>query len=153
MSTTTTLTSLQQRINAWCQETFPEQTPETILAHLREEVVELKERGTAEEAADCLILLLAWSAQSNVPLLAEDSRAALLARLRHIADDLHFLEVNGLPARSAALFFLATLAAWAAMSDVDLLAAAEAKHAVNLTRRWQRGADGIHRHVPAEVHE
>jgi hypothetical protein len=51
----------QQQIGEWANRTFPESTSATILAHLRDEVVELMDAEPAQraaEAADCFLLLL-----------------------------------------------------------------------------------------------
>lgn len=147
------LISLQQRIDAWCREVFPEQTELTILEHLREEVLELHERGTAEEAADCLILLLAWAAHTQQPLIATVRPERLLDDLLRSLDELIICAEWNQPATGEvgeATVFLTMLLAWATMSGENLLAAAEAKHAVNLARQWRRGPDGIHHHVEAD---
>jgi NTP pyrophosphatase (non-canonical NTP hydrolase) len=56
----------QERVGQWGQETFPQSTPRTIVAHLGREVRELEVEvladhpdadAVAEEAADCLLLL------------------------------------------------------------------------------------------------
>jgi hypothetical protein len=58
----------QQLVGQWADRTFTESTPRTIVAHLRREVEELVSsepdrpdwsgHDTAEEAADCYLLLL-----------------------------------------------------------------------------------------------
>lgn len=137
---------LQQRIDTWCKEQFPEQTALTILQHLREEVVELRARGSAEEAADCLILLLAWAAHTHAPLLADLTPADLARTITLNVGELIYAQKRNAVAVGMAQHVLISLLAWAVLSDVNLLAAAEAKHAVNLTREWRRGPDGIHHH-------
>ena len=57
-----TLDELQARHGAWSAATFPHQTPSSIVAHLREEVDELAQDFAADEAADCLLLLLGLAA-------------------------------------------------------------------------------------------
>jgi NTP pyrophosphatase (non-canonical NTP hydrolase) len=144
------LSDLQDRINAWCAEQFPEQTPLTILSHLEEETQELGDRHTAEEAADCLILLLVYAAHTGQPLLDrftltdwEGDLGSSAGELLHCAErrQEHLGELR---------YYLAFLLAWSVLAGHDILAAAEAKHAVNLTRQWRRGDDGIHRHVEGQ---
>jgi len=52
---------LQAEMGTWCDQTFPNATPETIQRHLKKEVQELWDAPKAErpeEIADCIMLLL-----------------------------------------------------------------------------------------------
>lgn len=144
------LTGLQDRIHAWCGEQFPEQTELTILAHLEEEVVELRQRGTPDEAADCLILLLAWAAHTGLPLASANTSNYWTSQLVASSRELTICAELGQERINEARTFIALLIGWSALSGHDILAAAEAKHAINLTRQWRRGDDGIHRHVEVQ---
>ena len=84
-----TLDDLQRRIGEWGDRTFPESTLNSIIAHFNAEAAELNEAATfsprpqlAEEAADCLLLLLhiahregfsLWEA-ANVKRLVNEAR-------------------------------------------------------------------------------
>ena len=52
--------SFQYDVGEWADKTFPQSSPHSILSHLAEGVGELAELpgNTAEEMADCLLLLL-----------------------------------------------------------------------------------------------
>lgn len=53
--------ALQKELGDWCDKTFPNSTPETIMRHLKKEVKELWESNAADrphETADCIMLLL-----------------------------------------------------------------------------------------------
>jgi NTP pyrophosphatase (non-canonical NTP hydrolase) len=54
------LDRVQRIVGEWGTKTFPAATNESIVAHLRDEACELLADGSdlAEEAADCLLLLL-----------------------------------------------------------------------------------------------
>ncbi len=60
---------LQAEINVWQRKTFPESTKETVLKHLSREVKELCDHQNPEEAADCTMLLLAFSEKCGICLL------------------------------------------------------------------------------------
>jgi len=49
--------NFQTEIGEWGRAKFPNGNPNSVIAHLREEVNELAENNSGEEAADCLILL------------------------------------------------------------------------------------------------
>ncbi len=70
------LRPFQKEVRTWATETFPSQTRQSILAHLRKEVKELRESGNPEEAADCLLLLLDYAEFCGFDLL-EASKAKL----------------------------------------------------------------------------
>lgn len=64
------LDTFQSKVGTWGHATFPQSTPGSILAHLTDEVSELKgawetlrfdDMEDAEEAADCLLLLLHYA--------------------------------------------------------------------------------------------
>jgi NTP pyrophosphatase (non-canonical NTP hydrolase) len=53
--------SFQKELGDWCDKTFPNSTPKTILAHFKSESKELLDATDAEtdhEIADCMMLLL-----------------------------------------------------------------------------------------------
>lgn len=53
--------SFQKELGDWCDKTFPNSTPKTILAHFKDEAKELLDASDAEtdqEIADCIMLLL-----------------------------------------------------------------------------------------------
>lgn len=63
MTTAPTATELQRTVGEWGATTFPEETPTSILAHLQEEVDELKDLNQPmdqfqEEAAAVYLILL-----------------------------------------------------------------------------------------------
>lgn len=65
---------LQRMVGEWGNRTFPQSTPDTILAHLRDEIDELIEaRETGEdvavEAADCFLLLLHFAYRNGFGLV------------------------------------------------------------------------------------
>lgn len=62
---------LGREITAWQDRTFPHATPDSILAHFVKEAVELTEDKTAEEAADCVILILGFCHKMGYDLQAE----------------------------------------------------------------------------------
>ena len=66
---TDSLPLFQSSVGQWGDDTFPGGTPETIVAHLNKEVLELTESGEPEEAADCLLLLLHHAHRSGYDLL------------------------------------------------------------------------------------
>jgi len=64
------INEFQTKIGIWGSETFPQSSPGTILAHLKDEVAELQsawdtlrfdDSEDAEEAADCFLLLLHYA--------------------------------------------------------------------------------------------
>jgi NTP pyrophosphatase (non-canonical NTP hydrolase) len=144
------LQQLQARIHEWCGRQFPEQTAETIARHLLEEAGELTARQTGEEAADCLILLLAWAGHTGHDVAYLADAANLTAHIRLTAARLLTDVRTANYPQGTARDLLRLLVAWSILSGVDLLAEAEAKHAVNLARQWRRDADGLHRHVEVQ---
>jgi NTP pyrophosphatase (non-canonical NTP hydrolase) len=79
----------QHEVGAWAERTFPQATPQSIVAHLRREVEELAASthlGPPEEeereAGDCLLLLLHLAHKRGYRLLlaAHDKHAANQAR-------------------------------------------------------------------------
>lgn len=55
------LDALQMEMGDWCDTTFPNSTPYTIIRHLKEEIKELEEaidQELPQEIADCVMLLL-----------------------------------------------------------------------------------------------
>jgi hypothetical protein len=65
------LTVLQYWQGSWAQATFPMQTNGSILEHLRREVKELQDSDDPQEAADCLLLLLAYAHRNGFDLFSE----------------------------------------------------------------------------------
>ena len=66
---------MQAEIGAWGNETFPQSTSDTILAHLQEEIAELTAEAESErssdyriEAADCFLLLLHFAHRKGFSL-------------------------------------------------------------------------------------
>lgn len=56
-------------VRAFQRATFPNSTERSVLAHLAEEVRELLTRPSAEEAADVMLLLLAFADKHGFDLL------------------------------------------------------------------------------------
>jgi NTP pyrophosphatase (non-canonical NTP hydrolase) len=86
MSSMVDLWKWQKRIGYWCEQVFPEQTPESIEAHFQEEAQELSRAVLAlcaygsnpstlsavgEEIADCIILLIALAYRLGINASAE----------------------------------------------------------------------------------
>lgn len=73
----------------WGDETFPNGTPETIIAHLKRELIELEQavdsNGQAEEVADCFMMLLHLARKTNRDILAEAQRKFEIVKLREWA--------------------------------------------------------------------
>jgi hypothetical protein len=63
--------SLQKLIGEWNIKTFPEATPDSIIAHLKKEIEELSVNHDPEEAADCMILLLSHAHRTGYDLFDE----------------------------------------------------------------------------------
>ena len=64
------LPSLQRAVGEWADGAFPHATPETIVAHLRDEVNgELAPEADPDEAADCLLLLLHYAHKRGFSLI------------------------------------------------------------------------------------
>jgi len=62
-------------VGLWAKDTFPNQTADSILTHLEDEVGELLEAhgkgvGVGEEVADCLILLLCYAYYKGIDVEA-----------------------------------------------------------------------------------
>lgn len=65
-----TLDEVQAEIGAWQDATFPNGTIAGAIAHLEEEIKEFAVSGSAEEAADCLLLLIACANKLGISLAA-----------------------------------------------------------------------------------
>lgn len=63
--------AFQRKVNRWQAKTFPESTIKTVLKHLTREVRELRKTNDPEEAADCLMLLIAFCGKKGVSLFKE----------------------------------------------------------------------------------
>lgn len=73
----------QEEVSTWAAETFPHQTPQSKIAHLRKEIEELAEApDDGEEMADCFILLLNLAEMAGVNLMAEAQRKMGINRNR-----------------------------------------------------------------------
>ncbi len=76
---------LQREISSWATVTFPGQTVESKLAHLKDEVDELIQApGDGEEMADCVILLFNLAELQGFDLIEEARRKMEKNRLRTI---------------------------------------------------------------------
>lgn len=65
----------QTAVGTWADSVFTQSTPQSVCAHLSDEVVELKEApDDPSEAADCLLLLLHLAHKQGFDLLAEAQR-------------------------------------------------------------------------------
>jgi NTP pyrophosphatase (non-canonical NTP hydrolase) len=58
-----------ERVRIWQHATFPDSTAQSVLSHLAEEADELQADQTPEEAADVLLLLLAFADKCGFDLL------------------------------------------------------------------------------------
>lgn len=74
--------SLQFMHGMWAEQTFPAQTNEAILEHLKREVTELLESESPEEAADCLLLLLSYAHKNGFDLMQQAVRKHRICRQR-----------------------------------------------------------------------
>ena len=63
--------AVQNMIGAWASKTFPDASPQGIIAHLKKEVAELDESHDPEEAADCFLLLMHLGYMLRFNLLRE----------------------------------------------------------------------------------
>jgi hypothetical protein len=52
------LSAFQKAVGEWQKATFPKETKESLVAHLRKEVLELEVSHAPEETADCMLLLI-----------------------------------------------------------------------------------------------
>lgn len=67
----------------WASKVFDKATPESICAHLRKEVLELSEKPyDAEEAADCILLILHLAYKQNWDLQHEIIRKLKINKQR-----------------------------------------------------------------------
>lgn len=65
----TPLSDFQREVGEWACATFPTATPDSWVAHLKREVVELADSHASDEAADCLILLLGHAHKNGFDLM------------------------------------------------------------------------------------
>lgn len=63
--------TFQREVGEWGSATFPDGTPDSVVAHLKKEVNELAESHDPEEAADCLLLLLHHAHKCGYDLMIE----------------------------------------------------------------------------------
>lgn len=79
------MNSFEQFVNevvTWQRETFPQSTTESVLSHLREEIQELQDDRSPEEAADVLLLLLAFADKEGFDLLEAARRKMIINHVR-----------------------------------------------------------------------
>lgn len=82
------ISDLQLATGTWADETFPQSSPDSIIAHFREEAHEFadgspdKDPGDPEEAADCLLLLLHHAHKCGYSLLDEAAKKFRKNRMR-----------------------------------------------------------------------
>lgn len=87
-----TLQALQNEVGTWGEQTFPNSTPDTVLAHFEEEVREFVEIAPlmpdcpqfdeAEEAADVFLLLLHFAHKKGFSLYQVAERKMAINRAR-----------------------------------------------------------------------
>lgn len=106
-----TLDEFQNEIGGWGNLTFPKSTPETVLAHFREEVAEflevapmmpeLPDYDEAEEAADVFLLLLHFAHKKGFSLFDVTERKMAINRARRWNTEPepagHFKHADGQP--------------------------------------------------------
>lgn len=63
--------TFQREVGEWGDKTFPGSTPNSVVAHLIKEIIELSESHDPEEGADCLLLLLHHAHKYGYDLLTE----------------------------------------------------------------------------------
>jgi hypothetical protein len=63
------LSVLQYKLGEWAKVTFPHSSPDSVLAHFKDEVEEFLEDPCSEEAADCLILLCQYANKMGFDLM------------------------------------------------------------------------------------
>lgn len=69
------ISDLQEATADWADATFPQATTESVLNHLRAEILELCDSdGDPEEAADCLLLLCHFARKRGFSLLDEAAK-------------------------------------------------------------------------------
>lgn len=82
------MSAFQREVGAWAQQTFPQSTRESVLAHLYDELQELMAADQGEqaeghteieEAADCYLLLLHYAHKCRFDL----EESAMLKHLRN----------------------------------------------------------------------
>ncbi len=65
------MNEFQKEVAAWQDATFPTGTAESALEHLKREIVELVDSQCPTEAADCLLLLIAFANKKGFNLFEE----------------------------------------------------------------------------------
>lgn len=63
--------SFQEEVGQWADKTFKKSTTGTVLMHLKREVAELEESGTADEVADCVLLLIHYAHKKSISIFEE----------------------------------------------------------------------------------
>ena len=77
------MNEIQASINRWQNETFThQQTITGLLNHLTKEVIELLDKPTSEEAADCAILLFGLAGRMGFDLLDEVAKKMAINEVR-----------------------------------------------------------------------
>lgn len=81
------ISDLQKATGEWAESQFPRSTPESVIAHFREEASEFAEAGDPEEAADCLLLLCHFAHKRGFSLLDEAAKKLRKNKLRKWATE------------------------------------------------------------------
>lgn len=76
------MSETQQTINDWQRETFPTADEAGVLNHIREEFAEFLAEPCGEEAADVVILIMAWARYRKIDVMAEINRKMAINRAR-----------------------------------------------------------------------
>ena len=77
------MSEIQKTINRWQNETFThQQTVHGLLNHLSKEMIELLDEPSAEEAADCAILLFGLAGRMGFDLLDEVAKKMAINEVR-----------------------------------------------------------------------
>jgi hypothetical protein len=154
-----TFKEFQQQIGEWGNTTFPTSTVDSVLAHMKEEAVELRALPRTEEAADMGLLLTHVAYKSGFDLFEEldklpekGPRTTRRAEHEYVdgvmrAHDI--LQRERTPAAAAELF--AALIEFCYHQGTSLRSAMEAKFEINQRRTWQptQNANGYQKHVEA----
>lgn len=80
------MNDFQKRVSAWQDKTFPWATADSVIAHLKREMVELDEDRTEEEAADCLLLLIGFANKTGFDLFQAAEEKFKVVQLREYGE-------------------------------------------------------------------
>lgn len=72
----------QEDVGNWGDTTFPNSNQQSIIAHLKKEVVELSENNNPVEVADCLLLLLYHAHKGGYDLFQEAQKKFEIVKTR-----------------------------------------------------------------------